>query len=146
MAQISNYRQRISGPMLDRIDILLEVSQPSPGEVLQASKCAPSPSGRSTRDMREDVMRAFNYQEKRWKAPILNGQVAQEILLKHGNICQRALEKLEREAENRFLSARAMGRILRIGRTLADLVEIEEVGESHIMEALGLHRCDWSTF
>jgi magnesium chelatase family protein len=143
---IERYRRRISGPLLDRIDILLEVDQPSPSEVLDlAGRGGVRGGGLSTLEMRELVLGAFARQRRRWGSPVLNGQVRQEALLRQGGLGAAARRSLEVEAERRGLSARAIGRVLRIARTLADIEKQDDVDCAHILGALGFHRPDFGS-
>ncbi len=92
--------------------------------------------------MRERVQRAFELQRRRWSASLLNGQVPHERVVREGEVEREARRELEREAERRRLSARALGRVLRIARTVADLEECRAVTRRHIGEALGLRSLD----
>ena len=145
---IERYRQRVSGPLLDRLDICLDVQPPTAAHVLASPSAGGEPTESTeststpTKVLLERVLRAGRMQSRRWKGPLLNGQLSQEQLLRDGKFAVATRHFLVRYADRRGMSARALGRVLRIARTVADLDESVVVGEEHLLEALGLHRQD----
>jgi magnesium chelatase family protein len=128
-----DYQNRISGPMLDRMDLTVEVRPASAAELTHA------PPGEPSRLVAERVAAARAAQRARYGAdgPASNAEVdAQAIQLMAD---ARAL--LERAMDRLRLSPRGYTRVLRVGRTIADLAQEEIVGRAHIAEALAFrHR------
>ena len=133
--QIARYRGRLSGPLLDRIDMHVEV--PSlPQQVLHTA----APAGESSDVVRARVITARQRQLERQataNADLNNRQCAQ--------LCQlddKSLDLLELAAERLGLSARSYYRILRLARTIADLADSREIEQPHLSEAIGYRRLD----
>lgn len=139
---IERYRGRVSGPLLDRIDLEIAISPPPVGEVIRAEKYRRH--SLSTAELREQVALARARQADRWGGTALNADVDQETLLERGGISREAKRHLAGAARRGKLSARGLGRVLRIARTVADLVGSERVSEVHLQEALYLRRPDSS--
>ena len=142
--QITRYLSKISGPLLDRIDIHCEVpvvpfkdlSQMSPGEPSSA--------------IRERVLKARQMQEERFKpfkGIYANAQMSERMLHQFAEPDAASLDMLRTAMEHLKLSARAYSRILKVSRTIADLSGSEKVQSQHIAEAIGyrnLDRGDWA--
>lgn len=137
--QVSRYLNKISGPLLDRIDLQIEIV-PLTFEQLQQS--AP---GESSATIRERVIRARKIQEERYKAYKgihCNAQMNTALMRQFATPCGEDAEML-RQAMNRFqLSARAYDRILRVARTIADLEGAENINSTHLGEAIGYRNMD----
>lgn len=136
--QIQRYRARLSGPLLDRIDIHVEAPA-IPIEELR--RAAP---GESSAVMRERITAAREIQRKRFAGTRLrcNAQMTSKILREvcaltseQGLILQRAMEKLG-------LSARAYDRILKVARTIADLAGAPQIESVHLLEAINYRSLD----
>ncbi len=138
-SQVSRYRGKISGPLLDRIDIHVEVASLTEDELLSA------PTGESSVQIKERVMIARNIQTERFKSLnriYTNSQMSSKHLQ---HIC-----KLDKESETHLrhsirelqLSARAYDRILRVARTIADLANSRDIQASHIFEAINFRGVD----
>lgn len=126
------YQKKISGPLLDRIDLYMEVRQLSQEELLH------SPEGEPSASIRERVVAARRIQEERFRARNFhsNGQMTGRELAKYCRISHGG-ELLLRQAITRFkLSARAYDRILKVARTIADLNCSESIQEEHLFEAI----------
>jgi len=131
--EVSRYRGRVSGPLLDRIDVHLEVPRVGYGDLARAG------DGRSSEEVRECVSRARAVQAARLAGlgPRTNAEIPTRLL---GRLCARTAdaESLLRAAVERMgLSARAHARILRVARTVADLEGAETIDRVHLSEALG---------
>ena len=142
--QITRYLNKISGPLLDRIDLQIEITPLSFDEV---SRTAP---GESSATIRERVTKARKIQEERFAnipGVHCNAQMTSRLMHLYAEPDSQGLEML-REAMNRLqLSARAYDRILRVARTIADLEGTEHVEAHHLAEAIGyrtLDRGDWA--
>ena len=142
--QIQRYMNKISGPLLDRIDIHCEL-QAVPFSDL--SKMAP---GEPSAAIRERVIKARQIQEVRFKdhkGIHCNAQMTERMLHEFAEPDAASMEMLRMAMERLKLSARAYSRILKVARTIADLDNSEEVQSQHIAEAIGyrnLDRGDWA--
>ncbi len=129
------YRARISGPLLDRIDLHVDVPRLPPSELRPDS-----PDGESSEAIRERVARARAIQQQR--AGTLNAQLSQADTMAWCRLEPRDQALLERAIDSLQLSARAMHRILRVARTIADLADSPRIATVHLGEALGYRRAD----
>ena len=142
--QIVKYLNKISGPLLDRIDIHCEI-QPVP--FAQLSQMQP---GEPSSNIRERVIRARKIQEERFKdhpGIHCNAQMSEKMLHRFAEPDAASLDMLRMAMERLKLSARAYSRILKVARTIADLAGSENVQSQHIAEAIGyrsLDRSDWA--
>lgn len=137
--QIRNYRARISGPLLDRIDLHVEVAALTEDELL-----ARDANAESSEAIRARVVNARKIQQARFRntAITCNGRMEPSQMLDYCRPDQ-ATEVLLRHAIQEFgLSARAYDRILRVARTIADLAESENIRREHIFEAIGYRSLD----
>lgn len=134
--QIQRYRNRISGPLLDRIDMHIEV--PSvPIHVMQDQ------SGHTEEDsqtVQQRVIKARNTQLKRSK--VANAQLNNKQVDNQCRLQKTDQQLLERAIEQLGLSARAYHRILKVARTIADLAEQKDILTPHITEAISYRRLD----
>lgn len=136
--QIERYVARISGPLLDRIDIHIEV--PSvPFQELSANA-----DGTSSTLMREQVNRARQAQRERLGADShrLNGRMTSRQLRRHCALNEEGRNLLKSAMEDLGLSARAHDRILRVARTIADLEGVPHIRASHLSEAINYRSLD----
>jgi len=139
---IERYRSRISGPLLDRIDIHLEVPAVAYRDLVGAGAEEPSAT------IRQRVELARVLQRERFRdRPGLHANAHMTARdLRHYCRLSEAVERLLREAVTRLgLSARAYHRILKIGRTIADLAGDEELSTAHISEAIQYRSLDRRT-
>ena len=149
-AQVQRYTNKISGPLMDRIDIQIEV------ESVPFEDIANAPQGESSTVIRERVIKARKIQEERFKASGSSGRLEGAVhcnaqmtsaLIQQHVVLDSACTELLHNAMSRFnLSARAYTRILKVARTIADLEGSEMVQAQHIAEAIGyrnLDRGDW---
>jgi magnesium chelatase family protein len=131
---ISRYRNRLSGPLLDRIDIHMDVP-PADLLVLQDSNV-----GESSSSVRERVLVARSVQEKRLGKTKTNGRMSPRELKQHVKLSQTGRQMLLEATLQVGLSARSQDRILRVARTIADLDANEDVLERHLAESLQYNR------
>lgn len=142
--QIQRYMNKISGPLLDRIDIHCEI-QAVP--FAQLSQMAP---GESSETIRARVIAARKMQEERfmdYKGIHCNAQMTERMLHQFAEPDASSMDMLRMAMERLKLSARAYSRILKVARTIADLEGSVQVQQQHIAEAIGyrnLDRGDWA--
>jgi magnesium chelatase family protein len=131
--QIQRYRNRISGPLLDRIDIQVEVLRPKTS-ILSAS----TDNIESSKKVRGRVIKAHRLQIQRAGKP--NALLDNSELTRFCHINGETLHLLEHAAEQLCLSPRACHRILKVSRTIADLDQAENISSVHVAEAIAF-RC-----
>ena len=142
--QIQRYMNKISGPLLDRIDIQVECSALSYDDLSKA------PTGEPSSVIRERVLKARQIQEHRFqgqKGIHCNAQMTERMIHQYAEPDESSLALLRMAMERLKLSARAYNRILKVARTIADLEGSEKVQSQHIAEAVGyrnLDRGDWA--
>jgi magnesium chelatase family protein len=136
--QIEKYMGRLSGPLLDRIDLHIEVPA-VPYEHL-ASKA----DGTSSAAMRENVLKARGLQQERFgdDGRRLNSRMTPRQLRKYCGLGVDAQGLLKVAMEDLGLSARAHDRILRVARTIADLENHDQIKADHVSEAIGYRTLD----
>lgn len=141
---VQKYLNKISGPLLDRIDIHIEVT---PVPFKELSQLKPSENSKS---IRERVMKARQFQEERYENKngiYCNSQITSKILREVCQIDKAGSMLLKAAMEKLDLSARAYDRILKVSRTIADLDESENIKPEHLAEAIhyrSLDRESWS--
>ena len=131
--EVRSYRQRISGPLLDRMDLHIAVSAVDPADLIDRPQ-GDAPA--STASLRAEVAAARGLQHERWGGFTINGAVTLNRLFKEGLVRRAALERLRASAERLGLSARGFARCLRVARTVADLAASSSVEVEHVAEAL----------
>jgi magnesium chelatase family protein len=136
--QIERYLAKISGPLLDRIDLHVEVP-PVPFRELSAER-----RGTDSRTMREQVLQARQVQRSRFsgEAFTLNGTMHPQQLRRYCRLQSAAAELLKVAMEDMGLSARAHDKILRVARTIADIEGSAEIDEGHLSEAINYRTLD----
>src|SRR5574344_816486 len=142
--QIQRYMNKISGPLLDRIDIHCEI-QAVPFD--QLSKMQPGEPSASIRDRVTAARRIQEERFKPFKGIHCNAMMTERMLHTFAEPDAQSLDMLRNAMERLKLSARAYSRILKLARTIADLAGTEKVGAAHIAEAIGyrnLDRGDWA--
>lgn len=142
--QIQRYMNKISGPLLDRIDIQCEI------QAVPFSELSQMQPGEPSERIRERVICARRIQEERfkpYKGIYCNAQMTERMLHTFAEPDASSLNMLRIAMERLKLSARAYSRILKVARTIADLAGSEKVQSQHIAEAIGyrnLDRGDWA--
>ena len=133
--RITRYRAKISGPLLDRIDMHLSVAPISRQVLMDTDHAA-----ESTKEVRARVTCARARAEARSGGA--NAALSAAEVDTHCRPAARAATLLERAIDHLGLSARAYHRILRVARTIADLDAAPEIGPSHVAEAISFRQLD----
>ncbi len=136
--QVQKYRARVSGPVLDRIDLHVQLS------ALKYADWSALPSGESSSAVRERVLAAVTRQRERFK----DGRVAPNALMtvrqirEHCRLPSGASELLEKAMDRLGFSARSLDKIMRVARTIADLDAAADIKKEHVMEAVQYRSLD----
>ncbi|ENV90677.1 YifB family Mg chelatase-like AAA ATPase [Acinetobacter bereziniae] len=125
---IKRYQSRISGPLLDRIDLHIDVPP------LKAQELQDTTPVEDSATVRERVLQAFHFQIQRQGG--LNHALSPKQLEKHVVLDETSQKMIEMAQQRLNLSARAYHRILRVSRTIADLAQSEQIQSTHLTEAL----------
>ena len=132
---IQRYRGRISGPLLDRIDLHVDVPRLPPAQLRPDAD-----DGECSADIRYRVEAAQHLQHQR--SGKLNARLNQAETMATCRLEHTDQQLLERAIESLQLTARSMHRILRVARTIADLAQAPQIATTHLTEALGYRRVD----
>lgn len=132
MQQIINYKKKISGPIIDRIDLHVEVPR------VDFEKLSSKDSAENSKIIKERVENARKIQKQRFKNTnfITNSEISSDAAKKFCEIDEPSKLLLKNAVEQMGLSARAYFRILKLSRTIADLSGIEKISAEHVAEAL----------
>ena len=142
-AQIHRYLSRISGPLLDRIDIQCEI------EAVPYEQLRETAPGESSEVIRERVMRARTIQQQRFAGhPLIhcNAQMTSKMMRQYCTIDEECDQLLSITMSRMGLSARAYDRILKVARTIADLEGSVDIHKQHLLEAISYRSLDRSTW
>lgn len=139
--QIQRYMSRISGPLMDRIDIHIEVP------AVKYDELANSPKGEGSTEIRERVLRARQVQTKRFEKEtrfrvFCNAQMSSEMLSNYCDIDEAGKQLLKIATDKLGLSARAYDRIRKVARTIADLEGEENISVHNLSEAIQYRSLD----
>ena len=140
---IAKYMSRISGPLLDRIDLQVEILPVPFDELSRAS------NGEASADIRRRVVQAREIQAKRFASEQgihCNAQMNTRLLQLHARPDDKAMGILRTTIEKFNMSARAYDRILKVARTIADLDNADTIGAIHMAEAVSYRNLDRSTW
>jgi magnesium chelatase family protein len=132
MSQILKYRKKISGPILDRIDLHVEVPR------VKFEKLYEDKKAESSKNIRERIMKVTEIQNSRFKDQKIkfNAEMRPEQIKEFCRLDDSSIELLRNAATKLHLSARSHHRILKIARTIADLENEQNILFSHVAEAL----------
>ena len=132
--QVIRYRAKVSGPLLDRFDLHVEVPVQSPHLLMTSAT-----DSESSESVRQRVNRAREIQNSRG---VVNSMLSGRKLDRHCKLDTSSSELLTGAMDRLGLSARALHRILRVARTLADLEGADAIAQPHLVEALGYRKLD----
>lgn len=137
-AQIQRYRSKISGPLLDRIDLHVEAP------ALSIEELRNSKPGEDSKTIRERIAQARQKQRDRFKDQRVpcNARMAQKHIKEHCHMDQAMGDTLQMAMEQLKLSARAYDRILKVARTIADLADQKDIQMNHLLEAIQYRSLD----
>lgn len=136
---VKKYLNKISGPLLDRIDIHMEIVP------VTFEDLSNKPVGESSEDIKKRVMNARKIQEERYKSETgiyCNAQMSSKLLRKYAILNNDCKVLIENAMKRLNLSARAYDRILKLSRTIADLDNSKNIEVSHIAEAITYRNLD----
>ena len=137
--QVQKYLGRISGPLLDRIDLQIEIAPLSFDEMSQTTASEPSAI------IRERVVKARQRQEERYRDhPLIhcNAQMTSAQIREYCQLDDRSMRVLRNAMSKLDLSARAYDRILKVARTIADYEGLDQITSTHIAEAISYRNLD----
>jgi len=139
---IQRYRSKVSGPLLDRIDIHVEVPP------VKYKELSSETGGENSFSIRNRVNRARDIQKNRFSKLSIysNAQMTPRYVRKFSKPDEKGLKLLETAIDKLGLSARAYDRILKVSRTIADLEQSENVLSNHISEAIQYRSLDREVF
>lgn len=131
--QINRYQSRLSGPLLDRIDLQVEVPRLTAQELLNTE-----PSGESSADIRKRVIKARKIQAERYvnDGILTNSELTSKLIKKYCGLDKQTSEMLKLASVKYQLSGRRYDRILKLARTIADLDGSKDIQQNHVMQAL----------
>jgi magnesium chelatase family protein len=131
-AEIKRYLGKISGPLLDRIDLAVTVLPVAPEEL------ANKPEGEPSAKIRDRVLKAVEIQRKRFKNENIkfNSQMTPAHIEEYGNITKEAKDVMLNATKRFNLTARSFHKVLKVARTIADLENSEKVLPKHVFEAI----------
>lgn len=140
--QIRKYLSKISGPLLDRIDLQIEVSR-VPYQKLDSNK-----KEETSEEIRKRVNKARKIQLERYKGQEIfsNSELPPALIEKYCKLDSKSKKILENAFEKLGLSARAYGRILKVARTIADLNNSRDIKTQHLAEAIQYRSLDRKYF
>jgi magnesium chelatase family protein len=140
--QVERYLSKISGPLLDRIDLHVEVP------AVPFTQLAEAPKGQTSADLRSQVIQARARQRERFggRLSLVNGRMTPRQIRKYCPLKPEAAALLKGAMEELGLSARAHDRVLRVARTIADLEGAADIEPHHVAEAVGYRTLDRSVW
>lgn len=130
MARINNYSHRVSGPLIDRIDLIVSVARLEKDKLISAQKGEPS------NQVAKRVAAARRVQYQRLGQDKTNSQMSNAQIKQHCYLDESVTELAERAVTSLGLSARSYLRILKVARTIADIENSESIQDTHLAEAM----------
>jgi magnesium chelatase family protein len=140
--QVERYRQKISGPLLDRIDLHVEAPAVEYKDLSDNTPAEPSSTIRDRVVIARDIQQKRFARSRRLKKVTCNARMSHAQLREHCRLDDRGNELLKNAMADLNFSARAYDRILKVARTIADLAGSEPLASDHLMEALSYRNLD----
>ena len=134
LRDIKNYQKRFSGPLLDRVDLYVEMRRLKKEEIFSEKL------SESSEKIKERVIKARQLQKKRYKSNMLNFQMNRNQISKYCELDKESKEVLEKAIDSLKLSVRMYDKILKISRTISDLDNSEKIKINHLLEALNYRK------
>lgn len=128
--QIQHYRRKVSGPLIDRIDLHMEIQPPPHADLLEEA------SSETSVDIRKRVLKARRIQEERYGKAMCNAWLGPRAIHKHCPLSKAAQQFIKHAAKKYSFSGRALFRTIKVARTIADLLGNDHVDTPHLAEAL----------
>lgn len=145
--EISKYRKKLSGPLLDRIDLHLNVARVKSNELISSPSTllgARKNLAESSQEILKRVISARQRQAERQSDNLLNSDLPPKLIKKYCVLSSNNQRLLLMATEKMQLSARAYYKILKVARTIADLASSQNIEEEHILEALQYRNKIWN--
>lgn len=134
---IAHYQRKLSGPIIDRIDMFITVDEVDHSNLL-TTITPQKQSAKST--LQATVQRAREVQQERNGADMLNASLTNQRIKKASSLATDAKELLDMAASKLAISARSYMRIIKVARTIADIEQSTSIEKSHVTEALTYRR------
>lgn len=129
--QITRYQRKLSGPIMDRIDLYVDVQEVEHDKLLHKQQ-----SAKTSHEFRSRVENARELQTARFKKPMTNALMTNRQIKQHARLLPEAEQLLNKAATSLQLSPRVYMRTIKVGRTIADLDGATDISSGHIAEAL----------
>ena len=126
--------KKLSGPIMDRIDIHIEMRRLSEDELMNSAEAE------NSNTIKERVMKAREIQRKRYNSDLLNGNLGQKEIKKYCKIADEDKEYFKNAMRIMEISARGYDKILKVARTIADLEGCKDIKKYHLMEAVSFRK------
>lgn len=132
--EVNRYMKKISGPILDRIDLYLEIKKLSDDELLSSNK------GENSETIRKRVLQAREIQRKRFGDERCNGDMTSGEIEKYCKLSDDNIEYMKKILRTFEISGRGYNKILKVARTIADLEGSKNIEKHHLMEAVSFRK------
>ncbi len=132
--QIKKYWKKVSGPILDRIDLILEIPRLKKDDYLVPIDDNENPY--TTEKLKQTVLKARDIQQNRYGCALANGAMSPAQLKLHCDLTPEIRKLLANAVERGILTGRTHDKIIKVSRTIADLAESQEIQMGHVLEAL----------
>jgi len=133
-AEVAKYMRKLSGPLLDRIDLYVEVRRVATDEFFDSGM------SESSAEIKKRIIRARDIQYKRFKSVMTNSMMRSSDIKKYCELTSECQELIKRSMDNLGMTARGVSRVLKTARTIADLEGSSEILKQHLLEALSYRK------